>query len=155
MATIPTKTLPSGDKLPIVCHNPSQRSLSRSGNFLLRIYANCDQRLHMGQERHGSQTLEITSTARRLRQSKRQLRLATGISMELRVGLMTDQVNELRKLTAVFKVYNTEAELGIAITECGVPRSELFVTTKSLGVEDVEGALVASLSKLQTDYVDL
>ncbi|KUJ20456.1 Aldo/keto reductase [Mollisia scopiformis] len=52
--------------------------------------------------------------------------------------------------------YGTEEEIGVAIKESGVPREELFVTTKVLeGIYDVPAAIKASLAKLQLGYVDL
>lgn len=51
--------------------------------------------------------------------------------------------------------YGTEREIGIAMKESGIPRSEFFLTTKLQGLVDAEKALEASLEKLQTDYVDL
>ena len=52
--------------------------------------------------------------------------------------------------------YNNEIEVGVAIKESGIDRNKLFVTTKVLAnVADVDGAIKASLKKLQLDYVDL
>jgi diketogulonate reductase-like aldo/keto reductase len=54
------------------------------------------------------------------------------------------------------EVYKTEPELGKAITESGVDREKLFVTTKVLpNIADIPAALAASLKKLQVEYVDL
>lgn len=57
--------------------------------------------------------------------------------------------------TAAF--YGNEAEVGAAIAESGIPRSELFITTKLWNDRhrDVSAALEESLSKLGLDYVDL
>lgn len=52
-------------------------------------------------------------------------------------------------------VYNTESEIGQAIQESGIARSDIFLTTKTTALDDVEAALEASLAKLQTSYVDL
>lgn len=55
-----------------------------------------------------------------------------------------------------FKVYGTEEEVGIAIKECGVPRSELFVTSKNLtALDDIPGGFKASMDRLQLEYLDL
>ncbi|KAI1849741.1 hypothetical protein JX265_008079 [Neoarthrinium moseri] len=51
--------------------------------------------------------------------------------------------------------YKTEAELGVAVKESGVPRSEFFISTKAISPVDVEGSLRTSLQKLGMDYVDL
>ena len=52
--------------------------------------------------------------------------------------------------------YSTEAELGAAIKESGVPREQLFVTSKVMkGIDDPEKALDESLSRLGLNYVDL
>lgn len=57
------------------------------------------------------------------------------------------------------RIYGTEKAVGNAIKKSGVPRNELFITTKlwnnSHHPEDVEAALDASLKDLGTDYVDL
>lgn len=56
-------------------------------------------------------------------------------------------------------VYGTEPMVGSAIKKSGIPRSEIFITTKlwnnSHAPEDVEPALDASLKDLGTDYVNL
>jgi len=57
------------------------------------------------------------------------------------------------------RIYGTEPMVGAAIKKSGIPRSELFITTKlwnnSHAPEDVEPALDASLKDLGMDYVDL
>lgn len=56
-------------------------------------------------------------------------------------------------------VYGNEKEVGEAIRESGIPREEIFVTTKLWNDEMRAGiqreALQRSLEKLQMDYVDL
>jgi diketogulonate reductase-like aldo/keto reductase len=56
------------------------------------------------------------------------------------------------------EMYGTETELGDAVRQSGVPRSEFFICTKvheSMDDPGVVGALDASLKRLQMDYVDL
>lgn len=57
------------------------------------------------------------------------------------------------------QIYDNEAAVGQAIAESGVPRSELFITTKiwteNLSKEALIPSLKESLKKLRTDYVDL
>ena len=55
--------------------------------------------------------------------------------------------------------YFNEEGVGEAISTCGIPRSELFLTTKiwisNGGYEKAKASIDESLRKLKTDYVDL
>ncbi len=55
--------------------------------------------------------------------------------------------------------YFNEEEVGNAITKSGIPREELFITTKvwieHYGYEQTKKSVMESLKKLQTDYIDL
>jgi 2,5-diketo-D-gluconate reductase B len=55
--------------------------------------------------------------------------------------------------------YRNEREVGRAIAASGVPRSDIFLTTKvwrgHLAADDVVASTHASLDRLQTDYLDL
>lgn len=57
------------------------------------------------------------------------------------------------------QVYGNEAEIGQAIAESGVPRADVFLTTKiwteHLGRDRFMPSLHESLEKLRTDHVDL
>ncbi|MCS2152933.1 2,5-didehydrogluconate reductase DkgB [Scandinavium goeteborgense] len=57
------------------------------------------------------------------------------------------------------QIYDNEAAVGQAIAESGVPRSELFITTKiwieNLSKDALIPSLKESLKKLGMDYVDL
>lgn len=57
------------------------------------------------------------------------------------------------------QIYGNEAAVGQAIEESGVPREELFITTKiwteNLRKDKLIPSLKESLEKLRTDYVDL
>lgn len=57
------------------------------------------------------------------------------------------------------QIYANEAEVGQAVAKSGVPRKELFLTTKVWNDNFAAGRLLASLEesleKLGTDYVDL
>lgn len=55
--------------------------------------------------------------------------------------------------------YFNESEVGDALVECGVPREELFITTKiwidNYGYENCKKSVEESLKKLKTNYIDL
>lgn len=55
--------------------------------------------------------------------------------------------------------YFNESEVGDAIKECGINRSELFITTKvwidNYGYDKCKKSIEESLQKLKTDYIDL
>lgn len=57
------------------------------------------------------------------------------------------------------QAYNNEEAVGNAIIKCGVPRKELFITTKiwisNAGYEKAKVSIEESLKKLKTDYIDL
>ena len=57
------------------------------------------------------------------------------------------------------QAYRNEEGVGNAIEKCGVPRAELFVTTKvwisNGGYEKAKASIEDSLRKLKTDYIDL
>lgn len=57
------------------------------------------------------------------------------------------------------QAYYNEEGVGAAVTGCGVPREELFLTTKvwisNAGYEKAKASIDESLNKLRTDYLDL
>ena len=57
------------------------------------------------------------------------------------------------------QAYGNEEGVGNAIVKCGVPREELFLTTKvwitNAGYENAKRSIEESLNKLQSEYIDL
>lgn len=57
------------------------------------------------------------------------------------------------------QAYGNEEAVGNALKKCGVPRDQLFITTKvwitNGGYENAKASLKESLKKLQSDYIDL
>lgn len=57
------------------------------------------------------------------------------------------------------QAYSNEEGVGNAIVKCGIPREELFITTKvwisNSGYEKAKTSIEESLRKLKTDYIDL
>ncbi|MDO5387900.1 MAG: aldo/keto reductase [Clostridia bacterium] len=70
-----------------------------------------------------------------------------------------DAVNTGYRLIDTAAAYMNEEAVGRAIKKCGVPREELFVTTKlwvqDAGYEEAKKAFDTSLKKLGLDYIDL
>lgn len=68
-------------------------------------------------------------------------------------------VNTGYRLIDTAAAYQNEQAVGEALKACGVPRSELFVTTKlwvqDAGYDSAMRAFEASLNKLGLDYLDL
>lgn len=63
------------------------------------------------------------------------------------------------RLVDTAQIYGNEAEIGRAIAESGVPRDDLFITTKIWTANYAKDKLIPSLkdslAKLRTDHVDL
>lgn len=63
------------------------------------------------------------------------------------------------RLIDTAQAYGNEEAVGNAIKKCGVPREELFITTKvwisNAGYENAKKSIEESLKKLQLDYLDL
>ena len=63
------------------------------------------------------------------------------------------------RLIDTASAYKNEEFVGRGIAKCGVPRKDLFITTKSWNnaqrLGDVEGAFQRSLDRLGLDYIDL
>lgn len=57
------------------------------------------------------------------------------------------------------QAYGNEEGVGNAIVKCGLPREDLFITTKiwisNYGYEKAKASIEESLKKLQTNYIDL
>lgn len=73
-------------------------------------------------------------------------------------AVLTALENGYRHIDTAQAYYN-EKEVGEAIKESGIPREELFITTKiwhsDHGYEEAKMACEESLKKLGTDYIDL
>lgn len=70
-----------------------------------------------------------------------------------------DAISTGYRLIDTAQAYYNEEGVGAAISKCGVPRSELFITTKvwisNAGEEKAARRIDESLRKLRTDYIDL
>lgn len=70
-----------------------------------------------------------------------------------------DAIDVGYRLIDTAQAYGNEEAVGKAIKKCGVPREELFITTKvwisNAGYEKAKKSIEESLEKLQLDYLDL
>ncbi|KIW72325.1 hypothetical protein PV04_00528 [Phialophora macrospora] len=53
------------------------------------------------------------------------------------------------------ELYNTEKEVGEAITQSGIPASQLYITAKAFTTSNIQAAFDRTLQNLGVDYVDL
>ncbi len=70
-----------------------------------------------------------------------------------------DAIRAGYRLIDTAQAYYNEEGVGSAVKKCGVPRSELFLTTKvwisNAGQQKAAASIDESLRKLQADYIDL
>lgn len=81
------------------------------------------------------------------------------VSKEECTQCVLDAIEVGYRLIDTAQSYFNEAEVGEAIARCGVPREELFITTKvwidNYGYEKCRTSVLESMRKLQVDYLDL
>ena len=72
---------------------------------------------------------------------------------------ITAAVNAGYRLIDTASAYKNEESVGRAIAKCGIPRKDLFITSKiwnnAQRLGDVDGAFYRSLERLKLDYLDL
>lgn len=70
-----------------------------------------------------------------------------------------DAIGTEYRLIDTAQSYGNEEAVGKAVKKCGVPREELFITTKvwiaNAGYEKAKASIEESLKKLQLEYLDL
>lgn len=73
------------------------------------------------------------------------------------VNSLTEALHRGVRLIDTANAYHNEAEVGKAVRESGIPREEIFVTTKLYPNQysDPEAAINEALEKLDIEYIDL
>ena len=70
-----------------------------------------------------------------------------------------DAISVGYRLIDTAQAYYNEEGVGSAVAKCGVPRNELFLTTKvwveHYGYEAARASVLESMRRLRTDYLDL
>lgn len=81
------------------------------------------------------------------------------VSKEECTQCVLDAIEVGYRLIDTAQSYFNETEVGKAIVQCGIPREELFITTKvwidNYGYEKCRKSVLESMHKLQVDYLDL
>ncbi len=81
------------------------------------------------------------------------------VSNEERERCVLDAISVGYRAIDTAQSYGNEEAVGSAVQKCGVPRDELFLTTKvwisNAGYEAAKDSIDRSLQKLRTDYIDL
>lgn len=73
--------------------------------------------------------------------------------------VVTEAIGAGYRLIDTASVYGNEEAVGAAVRQSGVPRNEIFITTKAwiseMGYDQTLRAFEASLRRLRVDYLDL
>ncbi|WP_088225121.1 aldo/keto reductase [Desulfosporosinus sp. FKB] len=81
------------------------------------------------------------------------------VSQEECEKCVLDAIKVGYRLIDTAQSYFNEEAVGNAIQKCGIPREELFITTKvwidNYGYEKTKASVLESMKKLKTDYLDL
>ncbi len=81
------------------------------------------------------------------------------VSKEECTNCVLTAIKEGYRLIDTAQSYFNEEEVGEAIIQCGLPREELFITTKvwieHYGYEECKKSVIESMEKLKVDYIDL
>lgn len=74
-------------------------------------------------------------------------------------GCVLDALNIGYRHIDTAQAYDNEEEVGKAIVKSGIPRGDIFITTKvwitNYGYETAKNSVIESMKKLRTDYIDL